>query len=1178
MARSPFQGTWQDGVRPTVAMAPDAIVFINGETEVLGCSSCRRKFDLNQYITSVQVDLNVDSAPGSASISLSIPRHTIDEFFHEGDPIITPMMEVEIYSKGYFLVEGVPQYYPIFWGLVTEVSDNYASGEHTVTISCADILKWWELCKMNINPAFTQQGGQLGRNYIHGTLFNANVYDVIWTLAQQSFGDIVQATGSLVSTFREQTRKEAFNRAKGSIINYWTQRFQQMRGNLLLYGTRGAAVRGDLLYASQKNPVGNISQKWASQAVRQANGGTESSQLYFNPDDVVPFRSNLGNAGQPNFWQSEYQSKLELANACKEAVGFEFYMDVTGDIVFKPPFYNLDVLSNKPVSWIQDIDIIDWGFSDSEAEVITHLQMQGSFEGGAMDMGVTSDYNTPYTQVIDYHLLRKYGWRTQTYNAEYLSNTQAMFYMGLDLLDRYNSKRHRATVTVPIRPELRLGFPVYIAPKDQIWYIQGISHSITMGGRAQTQLTLTAKRSKFTAPRGIGSLDLVSTNKSRDEKQRSVVASTNRVTSETSKPLQDTSRPSAQQLSKSSFKMKIGQAAQIPAENLEAGSLDNDPYAPLIMRHPKTNRVVGYPNVALAYTRPFTPSDQNFQKTMGQKSGNDRGTAKKIRKVTSDARGQNLEIQKEAVTQTPEKDLVDQHMNNRYMYGMTSAGVYTYVHDRGRDGKTGVIQELVQLPAANISVSFDGGDSVDATKLLGKSATIRPVSDERGFELIGHYRYGRGVALRDGSLVLSDPGGKNKRANIDTQLALSGGLFESLQAQSAGLAALTNSYPNPADAIARLQPEDLQTAATKDPDSDAGKLVSQEANFVDVAPFGSPENEGLPTNVEASQFSNALTVAELAPKDKFTPRDSSCACLTGRADLAFINVGYQVSFISDSIGDESDLATTASGTGKITETQEIQAIQSEIASVEAEIAQRQDDPLQDIDPTAYQATLDNLNARLQDLNSQLQVAQNIQESFVDPNSNAAYALSNSRVPDAGDVVSRVETFLVDLYQALDEPHQQFEQTLRGKFLPGPTREQIINGTAGPDENYSNLKPPFSPIGRARGGDLEALALQGSTARNNLTEAWQDFGTNLQNNTRKGELQSRIEQLESTIADLNSEEERLLEAQAAGNTIISPDGSIAERLNSIQAERSKARQQLDKARHDLQSIRNKEAQS
>lgn len=155
MARSPFQGTYQSGAKPVVVTAPDALVYINGESDILGCSKCRRKFDLSKYITSIQVDLNVESPPGSASINLSIPQHVVDEFYFEGNPLITPMMEVEIYGKGYFLVEGVPQNYPIFWGLVTEVSNSYSSGEHTFSINCADILKWWELCMMNVNPAFT---------------------------------------------------------------------------------------------------------------------------------------------------------------------------------------------------------------------------------------------------------------------------------------------------------------------------------------------------------------------------------------------------------------------------------------------------------------------------------------------------------------------------------------------------------------------------------------------------------------------------------------------------------------------------------------------------------------------------------------------------------------------------------------------------------------------------------------------------------------------------------------------------------------------------------------------------------------------------------------------------------------------------------------------------------------
>jgi len=238
-----------------VVTAPDSLVYINGESDILGCPSCRRRFDWNRYITSVTVDLNVESAPGSATINLTIPRHSVDEFYFDGNPLITPMMEVEIFTKGYYLLEGLPQYYPIFWGIVTEVTNAYSGGEHTFTINCSDILKWWELCMMNINPAFTEVVGQGGRSIFGNVFFGMNPYDVIWTLAQQSFGDVVVGTGSLTSLVNEKNPsfQSTFRSALGDIMQYWNQRFTKIRSNLLLYGTAGTAVRGDVIQSAYQN-------------------------------------------------------------------------------------------------------------------------------------------------------------------------------------------------------------------------------------------------------------------------------------------------------------------------------------------------------------------------------------------------------------------------------------------------------------------------------------------------------------------------------------------------------------------------------------------------------------------------------------------------------------------------------------------------------------------------------------------------------------------------------------------------------------------------------------------------------------------------------------------------------------------------------------------------------------
>lgn len=1163
MARGPFQGTWQQGSRPTVVTAPDALVYINGRPDLTACPNCKRRFDLNKYVTSVQVDLSVESAPGSASVSLSVPRHALDDFLVDGKPIVTAMMEIEIYAKGYYLVAGMPQYYPIFWGLITEVSDNFSSGENTFSLSCADILKWWELCRMNVNAAFTQPAGQLGKDYITGNVFHgANVYDIIWTLAQQSFGDIVQAQGSLVSRTRESRFPGTFNAVRRDIMSYWNARFGQMRSSLLLYGMEGAAVRGDAIYASQPNATSPVGHKVASTAVRNANGGEASSQALFDTaGNAAAFRSNISNSGSPNLWQSEFQTKLEIANVAKEAVGFEFYMDVTGDIVFKPPFYNLDVLSNKPLSWIQDIDIIDWNISESEAEVITQLQMSGTYDGGAMDQGITSDYNTPVIQVTDYHLLRQYGWRVQSVNAEYLNSNEAMFYAGLDMLDRINCRRHRATVTIPMRPELRLGFPVYLAPKDEIWYVTGISHSLSFGGRAQTQLTLSARRGKFIAPKGIGTIELTEVGKALRKENRNGERTTS-----SSVPLASRFKPTARELMLGKFKVDVGLAAETPPTNQQVATLEQEPYEPLIMRHPKTGRIVGYPNVNMVYTRPYFPTDAEFNQGVGSNTSKRRKAASLRKGQNETALEENAALIKSGLVQNQTRSLTDRHLSNRYVYGMTSAGVYSYVHERqSRSRGTRVIREIIQLPIINLDVSSSTGVTIDDRFGM---ATIRPVSDERGFEVIGHYLYGRGVALRDGSLVLNDAK-RNAFATVDLQLALAGGLFPTLQGQSHGLTTLTaGAYANPADAVARMSASDVETALN--PETPTPTFMDTGSNFIDSAPLDSPANRGRPVSVEVSQLSRALTIAEMGAKDDGVP-DKQCACVFGRSELAFMNSGYQVEFLKGTAPDFSS--------GSKTEVlRRLAEVNEQIAAAQSQSATVADDPLLAGDPEGIDAARRRAEEREAQLRQQaalLEAALNEQRvSGEDPVASALDNLdvtSPVSVPTALDIqqtMSSVERFLQNLYEVLDAPHQELEKALRGQLIPGPSRSAVISSNEN-QQPPSPFSPPFSVSSRAIGGDPRALALQGSTAVSDISRSWKEFGENLQNEPKRAALSREIESATESIRRIDEEERRLRQVQESRSSLVGVN--VSDRLASIQAERSRITQQRDNAVAKLRQL-------
>lgn len=1167
MARSPFVGTYRPNARPTVTTAPDALVFINGETDIIGCSNCKRRFDVSKYITSIQTDLSVDSVPGSANITLSIPRHIIDDFMYDGVPLITPMMEIEIFAKGYYLLEGLPQYYPTFWGLITEVNDSYSSGEHTITINCADILKWWEICRMNVNPAFTAPQGQAGRSIFGNVFFGTNPYDTIFTLSNMAMGDVIVGTGSLISLFKEQGQQGVFSNVLGDIMQYWASRFTRIRSNLLMYGVNGVAVRGDSIAQAYETGKATKSRPFASSAVRVANGGNEATQLVFDPTDpnVTAFRTQFSQAGSVNFWQSDYQTKLELANTAKEAIGFEFYMDVTGDIVFKPPFYNLDILSNKPLSWIQDIDIIDWDFGESEAEVVTQMTIQGSF-GGNIEFGMGEEA-TPTTSVTDYHLFRKYGWRPHSYNSEFLSDPLLMFYHGLDMMDRINCRRHRATITIPMRPELRLGFPVYIAPKDQIWYVTGISHSIQFGGRATTSLTLSARREKFKAPKGISTLKLTGdyTDQAVNKSKASVVQATGGKDFSPSKPKAAASGPpTIKQLAKKAFSLELGEAASFPPLNVDPENpASMEPYNPLILRHPKTGRIVGYPNVVMTYTRPFdnAAAEKAFNRLSGHKEPGKNVQTKSANKDKVNAT-QKQEKNRQIVSFVDEEvsALTQKYSQNRFQYQVNSAGVYVYAHDTSK-----VVTQFALIPQSHITVSKDSQElSGKDSPLQGGTAMVRPISDERGFEVIGHARYGRGVSLRDGSLVLQDVG-KNARISggqgIDVQVALGGDLYATLNAQSQGITSVVTSYENPAEFLAKLLPDDLQTAGVMVPGSDGVKrpqFTEEGTNFVDVAPLNSPENKGVPLSVEAGQLSRALTLAELNIREDTLLTD--CDCQLGRGDLAFINEGYQVKVVNP-----ASPATPLFGDGGVAASstfldaqnyrQQASDADAQVKALDDQIAILQREMATAGSPQQSEA----IALQVQQLQQQREEAASASTSstahaneaineFNGQGRGGTQPVSNIRFDD---IRTKVDDYLFGIYKALDAPHQQLENALRGdpSGLDNGQRRSpnLFTGGEG-DPAFGPFAPPFGSMNRSGLGDPVATAQQGSSAMANLKGSFKKFGENLQNNTKRTELSQEIANERALMTRLQN---RLQQLQAQGPNTFGNTDTVESLLRQIE---------------------------
>jgi hypothetical protein len=551
----PYAGTYQMGSQTVVRHTPDCIVLINGHTEFASCATCNNKLDFNKYITQVSCDPTTEPV-STASVSLSIPTNDASVFSHDGNYVLVPGLEVLILIRGYFPVKGyaakgqdssaageaspasaadekipVYPYYQTFRGVVTEVSHEYSGGFYTAQISASNILHFWQYLQINTNgsvfgaaPELTGGGIDLTGHKMNGMSPYAIIYTLMrvgfgsafgvgWTVAQKAnIAAVSDGTGKSLykhaALWWEKRWGEASTRlrmygADGTIFNAFEQAFIGM------FDVKGNAAKGAKFIKSfgiklprSFNPKAKAAYQAAARTVGYRASQFEEATVTAtgtkqNVLKMQAFVLDLGRMGQPNMFDAEYMSKMEIADTVKGITGFEFYQDVDGDIVFKPPFYNLDT-SVDPVYCIEDRDLVSISESHSEPTSTYVKGSGGLFQNfkGILD----GEFGTRQGKFIDWRLVAEFGWKEANFESEYMSSSGQMFVSAMMRLDLNNVEMKSASITIPIRPELRPGYPVYVRCQDAFFYIKSMNHSFAVGGSCQTTINGVAKRAKFLPP------------------------------------------------------------------------------------------------------------------------------------------------------------------------------------------------------------------------------------------------------------------------------------------------------------------------------------------------------------------------------------------------------------------------------------------------------------------------------------------------------------------------------------------------------------------------------------------------------------------------------------------------------------------------------------------------------
>ena len=502
---------------PVLKLSPDYKIFINGvdtlpTTEAEGPEPGTIQNPVTHRsivhdVAGADITMSIESVPGTANFTLNVPRHQPEAsaYLRGGEITITPMMEVHIYLRGRFNdPTNSPLYYLAFWGIISTVQEQYSDGNHSISVQCSDILRWWEITKTMVSPTALQA------NFMPNMQLNAlstiytpfTAHSIILDLGKVSMQEFFRPSQVNIGEFRDGFKQNENLKAKsGTIIEYWERRFKVIRSSMRMYGFAGfgPCTAGAFGPDAADSTAKTDAKKDDSTPTTKTLSGLKLVTKVRTCDDqiqaMLPYKT--ADARATNQTEGQQRSKLEIAKEVAKNSHWEFFLDPDGSVVFKPPFYNLDVRGNE-ASVVRDIDIINYTRTETEKGALTMLSVTGRFN----EVVSPNDSAPKAGWWIDFFLAGKFGLRHESREEWRMTSAAAMKYYAQAELVKHNANLQTMDVTVPGRPELKMGYPMYIEPLDCFYYLYGITHSIQSGGSFTTTLSLKGKRTRIRRPDG----------------------------------------------------------------------------------------------------------------------------------------------------------------------------------------------------------------------------------------------------------------------------------------------------------------------------------------------------------------------------------------------------------------------------------------------------------------------------------------------------------------------------------------------------------------------------------------------------------------------------------------------------------------------------------------------------
>lgn len=467
--------------------------------------------EISSLVESINISYNIDSPPASCDLTMRVKKSShVDRKLRDIVDNFREMDEVRVFFKNRFPYKSSdgaePEfgYSQVFWGIVVgkkkTVEENYIQ----LNMSCQDMLWWWSRMRFNSNPALIDRSNseynQLGGVYkfIYGYMSPFAIINFISRSLPEDFASQIAGTA-------QRAGSDADNLKRSAPYNRWVLRFTQISKNLQIVGVRSIASDGDnpdyKRYMATKVGTDKMKVPNAQEPGNNFDIGTGEHILKSTLTLDQEFLENIrpyADIIKPSTFESVFKTRLEIAQEVAKIIGFEFFQDTNGKVLFKPPYYNMHVSAyENPVYVLDPLDIESADFGVDVGEILTELSVSGKIQEEHSSSDALS--NATFALYRDTHLASMYGIQDEHITLEWVLTKEQALMFAIGELDRLNAKAYKSNVTIVGRPELRLGRPVYIVGEDCFYYIRGISHAYT-NGSFTTSLDLDTRRGRFINP------------------------------------------------------------------------------------------------------------------------------------------------------------------------------------------------------------------------------------------------------------------------------------------------------------------------------------------------------------------------------------------------------------------------------------------------------------------------------------------------------------------------------------------------------------------------------------------------------------------------------------------------------------------------------------------------------